>query len=499
MKRMIIVFLALSMLVACVPTPEVDAVKQKDTNVLIDTVLAEEQQREETNATLPPVKAQFPGRFTCDFYTSSSNVHVTADVPIRVKCDGSAFPLARVEHRYLSDEERLAVYKSLLQSDALYIYQQQPRTREDVAKQIQMYMDALDDTPEGKAQWMRETDSTEEDWEQMLENKKRILEQLQKEYNSLPEDVVSEPNKIWDGSLPEDNPSRYDRNVIEVVGSADAHGESWQYNRAQVEQAKEDSAVTYYCGVEDGMGVIHTTIRGSVPLDPSVYDNKQNGASISAQEAAELVMSVLGDVAKDYEISDIYWGNNAALDGDTAGSFDKWGYYVILTQKVQGASVLYSSGSASSGNDDKSDDSVVRFWPYDSITASVDSDGNLMELYWVGATIVTEILSETTTLLPFEKILELVEQQINFEWNGREEFENGSIVIDDVQLGLFRIRERNDMENGLLVPVWFITGIFYFAPENVQYGYDKIPKTSTNPLLIINAIDGTIINSNNGY
>ena len=37
MKRLISVLLLLCLL-ACVPTPDVDAVKQKDTNVLIETV-----------------------------------------------------------------------------------------------------------------------------------------------------------------------------------------------------------------------------------------------------------------------------------------------------------------------------------------------------------------------------------------------------------------------------------------------------------------------------
>lgn len=496
MKRIIIILFSLLLLAACMPTPEQDAVKQKDTNVLIDTVLAEEVGRGEAAA--PPVKTQFPDRFQCDFHTSASNVHVTADVPIRIKTD-SAFPLARVEHRYLTNDERLQVYRRLLQSDELYLYQQQTRTREDVAKQIQMYMDAIDDTPEGKAQWMRDTDSTEEDWQNMLENNRRILEKLQKEYNSLPENAVSEPNRPWDGALPADNPSQYDFNVFEVVGSADAHGESWQYDRAQIWEAKEDTAVSYYRGVQDAMGVIHSTIRGTVRLDPSAYDVKQQDAVISAREAAMLVKSKLGDIAEDYDISDIYWGNNAALDGDSAGSFDKWGYFVILTQRVKGASVLHCSGSASSGNDDKSDDSVARFWPYDSITASVDSGGNLMELHWSGATTVTEILSEATALLPYERISELLEQQLNYAWNGFEDYGNGSIVIDDVQLGLFRIREKNDMDHGLLIPVWAFTGTFYYAPEHVEYGITERRFGASNPLLLINAIDGTVINAHLGY
>ena len=162
---------------------EADAVKQKDTNVLIDTVLSEEAERGE--AALAPVKTQFPDRFQCDFDTSVSNVHVTADVPIRVKTD-SGFPLVRVEHRRLTNEERLEIYRRLFGKDDLYIWERRPRTREDVANRIRILMDALDCRPEDKAEWMRNTDSTESEWEEMLERNRQEIEALKQEYNSLP-------------------------------------------------------------------------------------------------------------------------------------------------------------------------------------------------------------------------------------------------------------------------------------------------------------------------
>ena len=62
MKRLILILLSLALLCACQPTPEQDAVKQKDTNVLIDTVLSEQTQTEADNPPAP-VSAQFPARF----------------------------------------------------------------------------------------------------------------------------------------------------------------------------------------------------------------------------------------------------------------------------------------------------------------------------------------------------------------------------------------------------------------------------------------------------
>lgn len=499
MKRIVIAVLALLTLAACQPSPETDAVKQKDTNVLIDTVLNEQPQTEADNPPAP-VSAQFPERFQCDFYTSASNVHVTADVPIRVKTEGSAFPLVRVEHRYLSNAERLAIYRRLFRKDDLYIWQRRPRTREDVAGMIRICMDALDYTPEKKAEWMRETDSTAEEWEEMLERNRERIAELQKEYNSLPETVTIEPNRPWDGSVPEASTGK-DWAAFEVVGGADEQLETWMYDHAYIIEFREDSNIRFFRGIREenfasGSNVFYANSKSSVRIDPSEYDARQEGASLSAREAADLAKAVLGDVAPNYDIADIYWTNDAYSDGDTKGSFNTWGYLVILTPKVQGAALLYAANAASDSGDDFS---VNRDWPYDSVNVSIDSSGSIMNFSWGGALNVTETLSETTTLLPYETIAALVEQQLNYAWNGPEEYQNASIVIDDVQLGLMRIRERNDMEHGLLVPVWFFTGTFYYAPEYVEYGVTQRRFDMMNPLLIVNAIDGTIINVYNGY
>ena len=63
------------------------------------------------------------------------------------------------------------------------------------------------------------------------------------------------------------------------------------------------------------------------------------------------------------------------------------------------------------------------------------------------------------------------------------------------KMGLFRIREQGDMESGLLVPVWFITGEYRHAshPEDVHLN------DSFTPIAVINAIDGSIIDVMNGY
>jgi hypothetical protein len=135
----------------------------------------------------------------------------------------------------------------------------------------------------------------------------------------------------------------------------------------------------------------------------------------------------------------------------------------------------------------------------------VDGDGNLLALGWMAPLKVTETLSENTPLLPVEEIQSIFEQQINRVF-AEERNHDGSLTVDRVQLGLFRIREQNDMDHGLLVPVWYFTGVFEYGAEQAEQHkkdgfreWERKYYDNREPLLIINAIDGSIIDPTLGY
>ena len=80
------------------------------------------------------------------------------------------------------------------------------------------------------------------------------------------------------------------------------------------------------------------------------------------------------------------------------------------------------------------------------------------------------------------------------EWNA-----GGTLKLTRVQLGLFRIREQNSMDGGLLVPVWYISSD-RFVPDPNAPGY-RADRTfePQEPLLILNAVDGSVIDPWKGY
>ncbi|MBR4905838.1 MAG: hypothetical protein IKZ44_03210 [Clostridia bacterium] len=495
MKRIAILLFAALLLAACQPTPEVDAVKQKDTNVLIDTVLSEQTQTEADNPPAP-VKAQFPERFSAEFYTSANNVHVTVDAPIRVMTDGT-LPLVRVERMKLTDEQRVALAKRLLDADGLYVWSYR-MTREDLEREIANLLQ--EPTPEQKAEWLKEDpENTEELWNENMERRKEDLAALQEQYRSLNDGTVL-PYPAWDGSFDPDAVHGYRHIVSDPYASGTDQRMS---DQVEIGPARIDTPVRFTAANpdEDRNGVYWASFfdckgdgdMGAERILPERYGEVHEGASISAKEAAEIALSYL-DGFGTFGVADIYWSNNAPNGGNDAFIAKTWAYSVHLTPTFCGAGMPYCNWFVQE-NDPVTN--VTDMWQYSHVSAVVTGDGKLLAFDWTGALKETEVLSETTPLLPFTEIQSIFEQQINREF-AYEEMRDATLTVSDVQLGLFRIREKNDMEHGLLTPVWYFRGTLFPSDNSAWAGISQRYNNS-HPLLIINAIDGTIINAYTGY
>ena len=496
MKRIVCLLLSLLLLCACVPTPEVDAVKQKNTNRLIE--MAIESDAHETGAVEPvaaPLASTLPERFQCDFWVASDGLHVTADVPIRVLTERSSFPMLRVERRTLTDEQRIRLLENLFGKEPLYVYEYR-MTREQLAAEIKSLMQ--EPTEEDKRRWMREMDGTEQEWEQTQQNRTAELKRLQEQYNALPDDDSPVPLSVWDGSLPWANSAGIDMDnyMLILVGNAADSTEQWRVDHARFFDARvTDVVVDFETGSDDFSSMHHASIfdrpdkPGVQRIMPEDYNQPHDGASISAAEAALIATEAFSGIA-DFSVNDIYWSNNAMTDGDTRGVIGQWAYLVRLTPNFDGASMPYVEGFVY--NRQAQDDAAYRTWQYDGAIVAVDGNGKLLSARWAGALSVTKTISESTTLLPFEQIQTLFQTQMQRKF---AELTDGELILDDVQLGLFRIREQNSMQTGLLVPAWFFTGTVYHAGEGTKSQHYN----ALNPLCILNAMDGSVIDADLGY
>ena len=203
MKRILTLILAVMLLAGCQPTPEVDAVRQKNSVKMIEMAkgqaTAEPPAGEAEPAATPvPVREQVPERLQWDFYTDVKSIHVTADVPIRIRTEDT-FPLLRVKPWTGTNGENLKIVQALLGTDRVYksVYQV---TRADLEKQISDLMNTLSD-PFNNKELLE--DFGREELEELVPRWQAHLEELQEQYRNFQDDEP-QPNPLWDGQ-PEDD------------------------------------------------------------------------------------------------------------------------------------------------------------------------------------------------------------------------------------------------------------------------------------------------------
>jgi len=501
MKRIIILLFAVLMLLACQPTPDHDAVKQKDTNVLIDTVLSEQTETEADNPPAP-VKAQFPERFQCDAYTDIKNVHIVADVPLRVFSDGG-FPLIRVERTGIDMADQYEMIKRCFGTDQLYIWQERRLTKKEIAERIVTLLEWESTAEQRHKEW----DGTEEDWEFVANQMHSDLAELQEQFRTMTDDEQQAPFAKWDGSPCPKGEVYY---IVADPYNTGEYNPPYDLAVAHVETNQPYPSVEY-SNMLSSTPVIETLkdiAEGTKRIPKEEYHLKQNGATISAQQAIDKAMRIV-DGFGTFDVIDVQWCNDADQDGDAKGKVHHWFYTVRLSRVYEGACTTTSAEWCTNDNDDNAEeqqDYFISNWGDEVISARVDRDGTLLGFTWSGKLNPTEVLSVNTPLLPYDEIVEILKAQVNrvFSW---DDHQDGTLLIDDVQLGLMRIREKNNMESGLLIPVWYFTGAFQYADRyaeaRLKKGFSEHQAQQQDyndfPLLVINAIDGSIIDPDKGY
>jgi hypothetical protein len=157
----------------------------------------------------------------------------------------------------------------------------------------------------------------------------------------------------------------------------------------------------------------------------------------------------------------------------------------------------------------------ARKWLHESLTINFSSLG-IVRLLWQSPYRVTEVLTDDSNLISFEKAKDIFETMYRIKYSGwlhdmidgaRNQGAETTIKhegeVTEVRLSMRRITEQNNIERGLLVPVWdFYGSVRSYATvvaTNETWLASSHPWTPGEPIMTINAIDGTIIDLAKGY
>ena len=511
MRKAVILCLNLLLLLsACQPTPEVDAVRQKNQSEMIEMAQASPvtapKQNEVVHVQVEAVDPDFRALYDIPEHLMKEIVgadgrlivHIDADV----KVPDRPMPIVRVHPVDFSQELVYKFWDRLVGDTPLYL-ESHERTRQVIESQMQYYLAIAN----GEFENGMETP----------EEAREMLESLQKEYLTAPD---GKPPQLSDGTLQE-----------KTAGSEET-GEVWAkctqleaydrysgkaftiHNNFDNEKLMKDSggglpvtrgaSMHYYSGsfnraYDDRQRYPRIWVRQDDPF-PEGIEKYLKTSPKEAWARAEAILEAV-DLSNTFQVAAVrlmpnveeYYDDSkrAWVTGDLTG----YGYEVHCSRLVRG--VPCNTTQHYSVHLFTFQDIAAPSWQPEEVTLRF-GDGPNYEFDWSSPMAMDECLVEDSTLLAFPTILDTVEKrlpQLLNEYARKEQLgeEGLTVEINRVDLGLWRIREKDSIETGLLVPAW----CFYFDMDIHTEHYDSGRRPMD--ILIINAVNGTLIDPWNGY
>ena len=174
-------------------------------------------------------------------------------------------------------------------------------------------------------------------------------------------------------------------------------------------------------------------------------------------------------------------------------------YELLFTRQVAGVNVTYNDVTDSGGRLYRDTPDYTPSWGYERIQLLVD-DAGVLYMAYPPLYEVTEIVTERAEILSLEEAVASFERMIGYQYAayeaGEEEpCDDAYLCIDEIRLGLTRIAEKNAQQQGYLVPSWTFFGHY----KLIDFWPDGEGHHGTEAILIVNALDGSIIDPDRGF
>ena len=468
--RIIVAISLLFSLAGCKETPETNIVEAKNLNNMLK--IAKEPAKLDVET--------LPANFECDISNKSIHVHANA----RVHVLGSNFPIYRVKAIDFSQNMIDTVADVFLKDAVLYDQQNYEMSKDEVAYEIRLLKQL----------------ETAYDQNDMHDDYVSSLAQLQTQYNSAPEVVI---HKTASTALVDYKAnysgSEYSYTGVDVGESSPSlNNGRCLYVRNNWSSSSVKGAEFMYCDnrrikAPDRAEIILKDVTGMDSIDTMAEEK----LSYTPQEAQTRAESLLDQLSLPYSVFDVLLVADSVKESD--GSYpdtpSEYSYKVRCSRDVHGTGTVLFSVLSLVSNDD-----YTGSWAYEQLNITMDDNG-VYRIDWVSPYEEQETLIKNASLLPYEDVFKIFSRAITYYQLPVDEaadVTNIDIEITDVYLGEQRILEQESIDSGLLIPVWCFFGtVRSVASDGSVQTIDT--KVQANPIIVINAIDGTIIDPTKGY
>ncbi len=498
---LLIVATALSF-AACQVTPEAPIVVEKDTERMI-----ERARNGENNALLAELGIP-EGRYTFD--TTGANgklrIHIDADI---LKPDAAAMPIVKVSMGLFSQRQVTSIFNYLFPDEKPKYDFGQVETKADVEQEILW---------QKKRYEQGEYDGTEEEF-------LNLIARMEEAYQAAP---VSAP----EGGLSDGTLTRF---------------ESDPGGTARILNVSSDA---YFLWIST-----HTGIEGinGAQLPNLTFRSKDSGRGYSTRNMIRTDGTNLSGIMKENLV--LSYGEAKALcdgffaaagfpDGafiagdsfviDDTGADEQPGtnyaYRFIYTRAFENIPLFFDR----TGLLFNQDEAFELPWGYEYIEFVIDDEG-IVSIDWRTPIEIGNVVESAAALKPYAEIMNIFETMMKTSYEGVVLTTFGGkaeldISVERVELCLVRIREQGGAQaDGLLVPAWVFSGrnkgtdqngaVRYLQGASALAGFDPaenamgegggyvsafdlapgVREDDTVILLVINAVDGSVIDLNKGY
>ena len=482
MKRIccpfIALLMALSLLSACQPTPEVEPVAQKDSEALIERVeVAEEDVADMAEA---PESRHITRELTEVSQRTGIDITIDADV---VLPETDAIPVARVQSGELDMQVMENIWRLIANGSGM-----------------------LEDFPrsyyEGQASmWMEYREAGNLDKYSSFEEMDAAISELLAEAATKSAEPVFFPESPMD--VMQTGEKLHDTDMYNChEGHVTFFGLSDQGTVSEV-HLDTDWFVEYLRDIDD-----RYIWNSSNPLDiylPAIErgEFKIQLPERSIEDAQAYAEQLLADIGiTDFTCVVARIAPLIPRFFNEQQDVCPCAYELLFTRQVAGVNVTYNDVQSSGGElRDRPVDSpdYTPIWDYEYIQLFVD-DAGVLYMSYNQPHEVTEIVTESAEILSLEEAVASFERMIGYQYAAyetgqRELCDDAYLCIDEIRLGVTRIAEKNTQKQGYLVPSWTFFGHYKLS----DFWPDGEGHHGTEAILIVNALDGSIIDPDRGF
>lgn len=416
----------------------------------------------------------FPEKFTGDWTGQEGKLTIHADAQVVAEL-GTALPTATVEPREFTQEDVDNLLKVFLKGEPLYSHVQ-------TKQELQGHLDYIN-SPDWTSDPGKPSDPAS-------------LEARRKELNAwYTAEIAKAPEEkpILHGFSDSDDPKR-------IGGTATVDGIKWEVSiRNDIDGGWTEACIErtdykyrdYSIQLPDASKE-ESIARGNALMQELGFDN------FVLVDAQQWSVELPGDNG----IWRLYYA-------PTVNGFPIAGARQDITQTHDGTVYQDYQYWDYACKDSENPDTVS--WYLENILLDVGKNG-VLRFAWTAPSTQPVVRQAESTLLPFEEIASIADTMLPEVIVGPKETPltkldqyNGfdtrmDVDITKVSLSLMRIRDKGSLQ-GTIVPVWDFWGTsdWYDAEPNA-YGYqEKGMNYDFQPMLTLNAVDGTVVDRQLGY